>query len=284
MEIAIALLFLIFLAAGGTAYFTYTHSTRVSSTLSQLDHNTVGLNSTLSQHREAVDKMPKNFDNVIRKELEQGLGETVSSINKLQSELQKTHIAFQELFLNIPHLDQMPEWLSDVKETIRPLQSAAFGLQNLDDKIIERFNTFMSGRDKLEKAFGDVSDLIKEWTLESKTEREEFKALVSDNLNRLSEQTGQLKEALTVIQDFSKNNNHVLQGLGVHLPNALKNMEELSERMNRYTQRADENTNRVGQLIDTWEKRAQSQQWIIWVFAGLSTVNVIILAILYFKK
>ncbi|MBK8807160.1 MAG: hypothetical protein IPO21_11155 [Bacteroidales bacterium] len=281
---SIILLSLIFLAAGGTAFFTYNHSTRVNSTLNQLDQNTVGLNSTLVQHREAVDKMPKNFDNVIRNELEQGLGETVSSINKLQTELQKTHLAFQELFQNIPHLDQMPEWLSDVKETIKPLQSAAFGIQNLDDKIIERFNTFMSGRDKLEKSFGDVSDLIKEWTHESQVEREEFKKLVYDNMNRLSEQTGQLKEALTEIVNFSKSNDHVLQGLGVNLPNAVKNMEDLSERMNRYTQKSEENTIRVGQLIDSWEKRAQSQQWIIVMSIGLAMVNVIILAILFFKK
>ena len=80
------LLWMLIIVGVVTAVFTYKHTSRVNLTLNQLDENTVGLNSTLVEHRKAVDKMPKNFDNVIRKELEHGLGETVASINRLQTE------------------------------------------------------------------------------------------------------------------------------------------------------------------------------------------------------
>ncbi len=272
------LLGLIFMTTGAIAFFLYRHLRRSQESLRKLDDHAAGLTQKLTEHEKAIHQMPASFNGVITNELRSGLHDTVRSVAGLKDELGQTHLAFQQMANNIPHLDTMPEWLSDVKSAIQPLQTAAHGLNSLDDKIIERFNTFMSGRDKMEKTFDEVMHLIQEWTEASVVDRQEFKRLVGGHLTSLAEQTHKMKEAMADLQLFAKTNDGLINSMKNDIPDTLSGLKNLTRQVTDFTEDARQNALKMTRLIEVWEHKSKNQQWLLWVGYGLMTLNMICLA------
>lgn len=265
------------------SFFCYQYNNKVAATLNRIEGGTGGLTNTLALHQQAVEKMPASFNNIVSKELNSGLSETVESIQLLQTELGNTHLSFQALFQNIPNLDEMPRWFVEIKETIQPLKSAALGLETLDDKIINHFNTFVAGRDKLETAFLQIENLIEEWTQESKTERAEFRQLIAKHLDNLYKQTAKVEESMTEIQKFSRNNDDLIKGISQNLPSTVGSLQNLSQEVGILIQSAENSTTKASRLLENWENRAQVQQWQLWASYGLMSINIILLLIIVIK-
>lgn len=278
-------LFLGFIAISlvAIAYFFFQHNTKVSSTLNLINTNSNSLNSTLIEHKGAVEKMPSSFKNVVSKELGEGMKDMVKSIAIMQENLGKTHQSFEHLFQNIPQLDHMPNWLTEVKRSIKPLEVAAKSLDDFDEKVIQRFDTFMNGREEFENAFTSISSLISEWTMESNLEREEFKKMIETHLSNLREQTGKMKESMTEVQNFATKNGELIQGISQELPESITSLNSLIRGLDKLNNNSLDNTEKVSKLIAVWEARVKNQQWLIWGGYGLMTINIIILVILVTK-
>lgn len=277
------LLALIAIGLGTVSYFFYQHNNRLFTTLQAIDENTGGLTTTLQHHQEAVKAMPDSFNEVIAKELNQGLHATVNSVSSVQKELDTTHQNLQHLFRNIPHLDQMPVWLSEVKDVITPLRTAVGGLQTLDDKVIERFNTFMAGRDQMEKTFTEVSEVILTWTENSKNKQADFHQMVNNHFSNLNEQTKDMEEALGTLEQFVSNSQSLMNGIRTEFPSAVRELGELTQKTNHLISTTEQNTERVGKLLEKWEERTKNQQWQIYLGYGLMTANLILLFVIILK-
>ena len=284
MTVLNLLLGLITIILAVIAYFFFQHNTKVSSSLKQINTNSGSLNSTLIEHKIAVEKMPSSFENIVSKELGVGMNDLVKSIDIMQGNLAKTHQSFEQLFQNIPQLDHMPNWLTEVKRSIKPLEVAAKSLDDFDEKVIQRFDTFMNGREEFENAFTSISNLISEWTMESNLEREEFKKMIETHLSNLREQTDKMKESMTEVQIFAAKNGELIQGISQELPESITSLNSLIRSLDKLNNNSLDNAEKVSKLIDVWETRVKSQQWLVWGGYGLMTINIIILVALIIKQ
>lgn len=267
------LLMLLTLISGASAYFYYKQSIRVNQTLDQIDHNANSLNNTLVQHKSSVERMPQNFEAVVSKELSLGLNQTVSALTTLQGNLDRTHQSFQALAQNIPQLDSMPEWLSDVKKSIEPLRSAALGIQGLDDKVLVHFNHISSGRDNMEKAFTHIATIIKDWSNESNVVRGEFKRLVQGHLDNLALESNKMQSAMAEVQSFTK----VMGQFKDHFPEAVMEFKETSKNFKNLLAKTEENTQKTAELLAHWDKRWQQQQILNYITYLILAINAFVL-------